>query len=254
MNSKLLSRFDASRSEEFPKDIAVLVELPDEALEDLPRRIASIAVTRSSREDDQLRDEAANTLGIQRARLDHAIDIGQFFLKEFLSSGRGFQDDPVAIAADLAEAELIPEDREKVLRNCLLRMQSLASDEVERLVLKASYGLTGLPAVESIGTFVDFRAVFDESFRVGYSVEEYEPSCLGTVPVVIVHLGLDEGPVKDVHFHADLRTVRLLIDHMQSAEKQIGIAQAYLGLEEDAEGKQRVTWQARNKVEEDPES
>lgn len=234
MKSHLFSEVDLSRSEKFKKDFLVLSELAPDVIRRIPDFAVSITLAPSDRETDAAIDLAVEGLEVPRAKLQHALAVAQQFLFGFLPSGKAHKDTPADLLEDLNELFEMPEDdqRDRALSDFLAQLKDHALATVERSVLRMQYAHASLPNLKSVSFTVNFRAVFDETYKLGTDLDAYRPKCIGTIPVGVIQLRLDEGPTQDMFFQADRRAIGVLVDHLRALERQLDIAQRDLHLEE----------------------
>lgn len=234
MKSNLFSKVDVTGDDNFKGDFDVLCSLKRKTLELLPNLAVNVLFARSERETDQAKDDASTELRVPRSRLDRALRVTQFFLGQFVASGDAHDDEPSELVEDLVEAFGLSEDkdRDSALEKLVSELKRRAQETVERRMAFRRHEQSAMPLLASISTTVNFRAVFDQSYKVGMDVSQFTPQCLGSTPLGIIQLGFDEGLTREVFFQADRRTINLLIEHLQALQKQLDIAQKHLGLAE----------------------
>jgi hypothetical protein len=86
MKSHLFSKHDLKESEVFEKDLKVLFGLSHDLLDRLPEYAFRALAAPTPREKEDVYDQASEDLGVPRAKLDHALNTTQFFLRELASS------------------------------------------------------------------------------------------------------------------------------------------------------------------------
>ena len=183
---------------------------------------------RTTREKNIKREELAKPLDVSLDRFRDATDVCQFFLKAFLDEEEAKASTPEDLAEDLSELDLVPAEKSAALLGLLRGCKTVATGSLEAEVRKRGVALAVLPCASSISTSTNLRAIFDRRFHVEDTVESYSPMFQGVVPVAIVHIEFDQGPIKDIHFQADKRSLALLIDHLRSVQTEIAIAEEFV--------------------------
>ena len=238
MKSNLFSKIDITRSEQFEKDMKVLMSLPSEVLNKLPEYCIEVWLARTEREEDKIADRTAEDLKVPRARLDHALAISQLFIKHFLKDGDARDDDPANIVADLVEPlGFVPKERASDLSAFLLELKTLTQDRGEKNARRIRYSSSSLPVLRSISTSVDLRVVFDTEYTSDIDPKTFSPTCLGTIPIALIKLGFNEGPTGEVYFQADWQSLQMVMNHLQAVCKQFETAEkSILGKEKKNNG------------------
>ena len=232
MRSNLFSKIDLMRIDTFSKDINVLLELNPEIISKLPEYAYESMAAPTNIETKQVYEKASKALGVPASKLQHAIDISEYFMRKFISDGEAETDTSEDIASDLQE--LIKFDKKIIeqLVKYFERIKQLAKEKADYLIKRRRHAQSALPSLKSISTVVDYRIVFDKNIEIGQSVDDYNPKCLGTIPVGIIELDLSGGNVEELSFQMDKKSIRLVIESLTALEKQINIAQQHFNLEE----------------------
>jgi hypothetical protein len=226
--SKLFSKLDMTRDENFGKDLRVLLSLTESAIAHLAGHAAKVWLARGDEETDMASDEASTKLKVPRAQLDHALRLSSFLLSKFLKDGEGYGDKPENIVSDLeTNFEISFEEKRGALLTLVKDLKNLAEQKGDMKV-RQRYALRSLPVLEVISTSADYRLVFDKKFGVTSEISSYQPKCLDAVPVAIIQLVFDSGPTKNVFFQADRRSLRLLIDYLRAVDRELDIGQRLL--------------------------
>lgn len=221
--SKLFSRLDVTRDEDFAKDIQVLSSLTNGTIERLAEHAVKVWLARSDEETDIAADEGSSKLKVPRAQLDHAFRLSNFLMSKFLKDGEGRDDKPENIVADMETIFGISfgEKRDGIL-TLVKKLKSLAEQNAD-MKTRQRYALRCLPVLKAVSTSADYRLVFDKEFGVTSEISSHHPKCLDAVPIAIVQLVFDSGPTKDVFFQADKRTLGILINHLHAVDKELDI-------------------------------
>jgi hypothetical protein len=232
MQSRFFQKNDLSRSEDFKKDTETLVALKPEVLGRLSTYVQSVRLARGDRETDIASEAAATALEVPRAQLDHALNLGQFFLREFLRSGDAFDDAPEKLVADLKQMVAIPEEKVESVIGFFRDLKQLAEGKAEKEILRLRFAQKSLPVLKSITATVNYRAVFDDYFKVDTNIQSYAPKCIDIIPMAIINLTFDEGPTQDIYFQADGRTIGVFINHLRALQKEFEIVATTLPMKE----------------------
>ena len=236
MKSKLFSLIDLGREESFCKDIKTLLMVPEQAMRGFADDSARSWLAPSKKETQTVREEVAKKMEIPPAILDHGFDVAEFFIREFLDTGRAVDDTAESLVDDLMEGKLISfEDRNKMVV-FIGTLKELVATKLNFDNLKKEIAQTGLQNLRLVDATVNYRAVFDKVFMVDSRIDEFQPKCIGVVPIVVVTLKLTKGPIEDISFQVDMRSLKILIDNLRAAEKEFQIADKYLRLK-STEGK-----------------
>lgn len=232
MKSRLLSRFDTSQSSQdsLKRDIEKLTHFSLEQLKDFPNQVARIDKTRSSIDEEREIEETSKKFGVRIPDFYRAYQVAKFFMKQFLSTGVAMKDTPEEIVDDLEELGVVTGAEREKLISFLTCLKKLVSDSFELDARKRAISKATLPALSGIEAAINYRAVFNEDFLTEKGLEEYNPKCLGIVPITTINISLDEGPIRDIYFQVDKRDLRILIEHLEAVEKEFAIADRYLNL------------------------
>lgn len=232
LKSNLCKQWDPHAEKEFGEDLEKTFALEALSFSLLAKQAARVEAAPSEKETESAVAAAANALGHTRAEIVPPLRIASFFLRQFQSAGKANKDDPRDIASDLAHKKLVPNDRVTEFGDFLTSLKREVDRWLDIGKLKRRIARRGMAHLSGIGTAADFRAVFREQFTVETDFNHYNPTCLGVVPVGLVTLGLDEGPIEQIAFQVDRRALALLINHLRALEKELSIAQQSLSLEE----------------------
>ncbi len=230
MKSKLFSVFDVSENEEFAKHLKVLVSLPSDVFKRLADDTSQVWLAPSKKETRVVIEDVAKEVKLPSSTLNTAFSMSQYFLRQFLGPEKAAEDTPQAIVEDLKELNLISSEEEDKLLPLLVQLEKLVVNNLDLENLKKQTWQSSSPCVNAIDAAINYRPVFSESFEVDSNLEDFEPKCLGIVSVATITLGFDGGPVEQICFQADKRSLKILIDNLRSLEKEFQIADKYLRL------------------------
>ena len=230
IKSKLFSRFDMTRDENFVKDLRVLLSLPNSAIEHLAGYAIKIWLARGDDETDMVADEASNKLKVPRAQLDHALRLSNYLMTKFLKDGEGYGDKPENIVADMETIFKISFEEKRAPFLTLVKGLKKLAEQKSDVRMRQHYAIRSLPALKGISTSADYRLMFDKEFGVSSDISSYQPKCLDAVPIAIIRLAFDSGPTENVFFQADKRTLHILIDRLLAVDKELDIGRHRFGL------------------------
>ncbi len=228
--SKLFSKLDMTRDENFAKDLRVLSLLPDSVIDGLAEYAVTVWLARGDTETDIAADKASSQLRVPRAQLDHALRLSSFLMSKFVKDGEGHDDKPENIVSDMETVFGLSFGEKRVLLLKLVEeLKNLAQQNADAET-RQRYALRSLPVLTAVSISADYRLVFDREFKPGDAVSSFRPDCLGTIPIAVVQLVFDSGPTKNVFFQADKRTLSILIDHLRAVDKELDVGQRLLDL------------------------
>jgi len=221
--SKLFSRLDMTRDEDFAKDLRVLSSLPKSAIEHLAEHAVKVWLAPSPPEIEMAADEVSSKLKVPRAQIDHALQLSRFLISKFLKDGEGRDDKPEDIVSDVETIFGISFGEKSASLLTLVKQLKKLAEQQGDIKTRQRYAQRSLPALESVSASADYRLVFDKEFGIRSKISSFQPKCLGAIPIAIVQLVFDSGPTKDVFFQVDKRTLRILIDHLRAVDKELDI-------------------------------
>jgi hypothetical protein len=194
---------------------ACLEATPEVRLAQLPRDRRRVAERLASEHQVGL-DKAANSLNAMSFLLDCMLrtDIPPT--------------DVVHWADDLVEAGALNESTRPVFERILAEIKSTILPEVRPKLRQRRAAAGVFPCFTGAGYTVEMRAVREESFRRGTSIDEYVPQVVDTTTIASFHLSVDEGAVKDFYFQADEGDIDYLLGTLQAAKKEMDALKGFL--------------------------
>jgi hypothetical protein len=221
MRSRLFSKSDPTRNEDFGKDLELLSKQRTEVLAALPTvALHSMSRTTAS-EKEEILEQFSQEVGIPASVLEHCMDITQLFLRQFAHGGSAAEDSPKDLALDLSELYDFVEESKDRLESFFEQVKMTAAEKGTRLIRGKNMARAMLPNLSTINTAIDLRAVFAEAYTSETDVDDYVPECLGVVPVAIVRIGLSRGQVEEVAMQLTEGTLSVLVKHLLSTQKQL---------------------------------
>lgn len=225
MKSSLFSTYDLANSAGFPKDIQALFRMDADVVARLPGYALRALETPTRAESENVYKAAADDLGVVRSQLGRALDVAQFFLREFAPKGEAASDDPEALVSDLKELFDLPDEKSGAISSFLKQLKESAQDRLRLTLLQQAHAQSTLPTLEAVSVQVDFRAVFEETYKYDEDVSGFSPKFLGTVPLGIVGLRIRGGETERVSLQLSKRTLQILIDNLVALQKEIDVAE-----------------------------
>lgn len=209
-------------TESFLSDLQVVVHLSEDVLRDSLAHVQDLYLSMHSRDMRRETQKVAGKLDIRRSDANSLRRISSFFLAQLTDKGAAKADSVSDIISDISDTIELSDDEARSLTTWINGLLSLADDKIRnhRRFIRAAH--KGAPFLIRFGTTVDFRAVFDEDYEdTEVSIETYEPKCLGVVPITVVQLKMDTGPIEDLQFEMDMATLDRVIDDLLAVKIQI---------------------------------
>jgi len=232
MKSHLFSTYEVLERDDFRKDFKASLALPAHVLPQIADYAFQALAAPTRAEADKVCKSAADTLGVAKSQLDHALSVARFFLEEFAPKGKAESDSPDTIAEDLRNAFSLTAEQLDAVITMLAALRNLAREKVELVLLQKSYAESTLPILRTVSTSVDFRAMFDQSYKYEEDITRFKPKFMGTVPLGIVELRLSGAHCDEVFFQVTRRTLQILLDHLSALQLQMDIAETGLALKD----------------------
>lgn len=233
MKSNLFLTATLKNQEDIVSDFGELLNLSKSQIDKIPDYANLALVSPSEIEEISIQKKAASALKIPRLKINKILDISQFFLREFTSMGDATSDDPNTILNDISSMMKIPKEKRETLIDYFNKIKRIAIKKSEIIILKRFYTRSSLPNLKSMETTINFRAIFDKTYKFINEVKSYNPKCLGTIPLGIIQISLDTKPNTEIYFQVDERTLEIMKKEIEVMEKQIKIARSHLNLVEE---------------------
>jgi hypothetical protein len=201
---------------EFREDFNTLWNLPAAQRTALIPYVSEISKIELSKEREELMNKAVSEIGGDIPDLLRVLKLLHFISSEW----NPFWDTPENFLKDIGELKLIPSEKAQESKSFLLEFLSeIKKDNLRRL--RKIYANSLLPSLESIKTLIDFRAVFENPFHLGDKIKDYEPRCIGFVPVILVRISRDSGNPKNFEFQCEQNDLQLIISQLQATLKDL---------------------------------
>lgn len=233
MKSHLFCTHDFKDNERFIKDLAVLFALDESTLNGLPLYALKSLETYTQIEQGSLVERASKELKAPPAQLNHALDVMQFFLREFAPNGDAESDEPEVLVSDMEELIDLPTKQRSAIISLLSSLRELSADKAQTIILERGHSNLTLPRIKTIAASVDFRAVFDSFYTSKQDAATYSPQLKTFVPLGILDLEFTNGSINIISMQLNRETLQLLISHLLILQKEIAIAEKGISIKEE---------------------
>ncbi len=220
---------DAEHAKTFARHLRETLDLSEEDRQFCVDSYPQVNATQTPTQERKLLSELAGGSTIPHHTLVDALNVVKFLADALLSDA--FPDDDCEHwADDLRELGWVDDNSRPVFDAMLERLISARS---ELRFQQRERSTTGgvLPCFNSMGCTVEVRPIRKRIFRWGEAVDAHVPEILGTVMVASIHIGVDEGAVKDFYFQADEKQIDNIIDSLRVAKKEMGAVREFLRLD-----------------------
>ncbi len=224
MRTSIFNNF-ANMPKEFREDFEILWELPEEIRTGLIAHVPKMSNSRTTRQKKIAMDDAIKEVGGSPDKVLRALKILEFIYDEW----NPFVDTTASFLKDLGELALIPVEKAEEAKTFLLEFLG-AVEENNTYRLEKMFAAALLPNLTNYSTAVDFRAIISKPFRTGLNddIGEYQPTCIGFAPVIIVKLTRKGGTPATFEFQCEEDSLTRLIEELQAAKKDLNAAKRSL--------------------------
>ncbi len=214
-----------SFDERFEEHLRLVWAIPKDHRQKLVDGALEMLRAETTGEEKTAREKAIEGIPGDQADLVKAVNVLHFIATEW----NPVTDTSEAVLADVRQLGLLPTDQAREIEDFLLRFFSALGEDRSRRLRKI-FASSVVPNYLGVTTVVDFRFVFDNPYGSGRhdTIDNYTPTHVGHTPVVLVRLkisGLDP-----VVFQAEPQDVRLLIQSLQAALKDLDVASKMQGV------------------------
>ena len=224
MRTSIFNSF-ADLPQEFKDNFITLWDLKEKQRSALIPFAAQLAKAETTSDTKRVTDKAITEIGGNAPDVLTALKLLYFISKQW----NPINDTPENFIRDLSELSLIPTDRMDEAKRFLLDFfGELQKDNSRRL--QKLYATRILPSFLGVETLIDFRAIIERPFGAGIDdrVEDYEPRCVGFVPVVILALQCDSGDPSTFEFQCEPEDLRLIMNRLEASLKELESAKSSL--------------------------
>ena len=210
---------------DFKEDFERLWALPEEQRSALIQYVTELARAETIGDTKRITDRASNEIGGDIPDVLRSLKLLRFISRQW----NPVNDTPENFLRDLSELALVPSDRLDEAKRFLLDFLSeLQKDNYRRLQKIYANGI--LPSLAGIEALIDFRAIIERPFGAGVDdkLEDYEPRCVGFVPVVIIGLTRDSGDPSTFQFQCEPEDLRILLNRLEATLKELESAKSSL--------------------------
>jgi len=224
MRSNLLTRGELAQNDAFKSDLALLFGLPPDKAEAVVRFVIAAAKVGSEVDRNKVIEDAAQEVGVPLATMKRAMAVAAYLVQFFLPATETQLDEPLDLVSDFIEIGALRTDQQDEATKLLLSLRDEAIDKLDLLVRERSHSQSTIPTLDSINGSVDLRMVFDKYFDHTMDLNDFYPKLLSSVPLLILRLEFSGEHKKEIVFQIDPRTLQVLIQHLQSFQRQINMA------------------------------
>ena len=224
MRTSIFNNF-ADLPKEFREDFHRLWQMPKQVRLKLISHVASVAKARTSSERKLATDAA--TQGTKQSPAD-LLRVLKLLLYVY-EAWNPIHDTSESFQRDLIDLGLVPEGKTGEAKLFLADfLAQVGKDNAYRL--EKMFAASLLPCYRSCNTLVDMRAVIQNPFGAGLEdkLEEYEPLCVGFVPVVVVKISRDMGDPVSLEFQCEEDALKDMIETLQASLKDLKAAKGVL--------------------------
>ena len=214
----------ADLAEEFTRDLEALWSLTLEQQRQLIPQVIQAHEVQTSFEVNRIVEDVVSRAGGEPSRVLRAFKVLQFFYEQWNPT----QDSADAFIADLKDLSLIPADTEEQAVEFLVEFMSAVQSDTNRR-MERMYASSVLPNFASLTAVVDLRPYFAAPYgSQDPDIDSYQPVCLGLTPVVVVKIKRDSGSPLEFAFQTERRGLRMLIDTLRAAEKDVEASLSFM--------------------------
>jgi hypothetical protein len=208
----------ADLSEKFTTDFQILWKLPNEMRMKMISHVVEIFNAGTSLDREVLLDRAVAELGGNATEVMRVLKLLQFIQTEW----NPVKDTAENFLKDLSDLNLLPTDRVEEANIFLAEfVASIEKGNKERLERVFSTGL--IPCLTQCVSLIDFRAIIKNPFgtEISNKIDEYDPTCIGFVPVVLIKLRRGSQEQDSFIFQCEENTLKNFIEQLQGALKDL---------------------------------
>ena len=207
------------------RDIEKLLQFEIEKALKLPSVIVEYHAAETAKEENNVLKKATENLACIEADIKDRFSIINFFLSKLTPDEESYADSPQDIVNDLVELEILDADKKTQLKKVLAEIKKVAETYYYDTQLTREYSRGCFPTLKSFTSTVDYRAVFQQTFK-HENIEEYIPKFLKMIPVASIRLRFSEDSNLDaVSFQLTPPHLDWLIDNLLALKKEISESQ-----------------------------
>lgn len=203
----------------------MLWQLQTEVRKGLIPHIQKVVKAQTVREREAATDAAVKELGANPVEVLRAIKLLRYIYSEW----NPVHDTLQTFLTDLSELQFIPQEKAEEAKSFLLDFLSeVEKDNTYRLEKMFADAL--LPSFKKCSTVVDLRAVIRNPYgsALENKIGDYEPTCIGFAPVIVVQLYRDICDPESFLFQCQENALQNLIDSLSAALKDLKAAKRSL--------------------------
>lgn len=223
---------ESDQSKTFARHLRELIHLSEEDRLACFNLLPKIRLTRTKKQTKELVDNLAKMCSASQHKIEHALSVANFLMDALLNENVHAKDSELWIDDVLELGWIESTERSVFAQSIEYLYQKLLPDlEYQDKESQARGGV--LPVFKSIGMTVEVRSVSQDRYRWGTKVKDYKPAVLGTTMIASVHIGLDEGLVKQVYFQVDEIDLDNIIASFQATKKDMQALRRFLNLDSE---------------------
>jgi hypothetical protein len=225
MNSRLFSTFDFLNpdNEGFIRDIKKASSISGEELSILLPFFIELKKAKTKLDEEELFNELEQKVVLPLSLINDVFSLANFLLKIIKDDEKILNDSISDWNNDLVDNNIIEIQNSKNLEVFFSFLRENIYPKFKETVNKAHYENGVLPAIQSIGTTIEVRAVLEKELELGGDIDEYNPNIIDTVPIVSIKIGLDSGIINEICFQATLKDLDYIIGELQGAKKGLNL-------------------------------
>ncbi len=162
--------------------------------------------------------------GLTRLQTGSFLSLFRFFVSQFQEENLKIaEDSSESWTADLTALGIMEERWASEFTSYMSAVTSKIKSDVLDTRDVQTYQAGVLPSLKSLGTTVELRGIFDQTYRIGSPLEEYSPKLKSVTPIISVRISVDKGDIRDFYFQATPREIDILINSLIAAKTGAGI-------------------------------
>ena len=227
--SGLFDDLESSNARTFMGYVQTTIGLSEHDLAACYELLPKLTKVESANEQRRLVEEIAPDCDAELPSLLRAMRLLGFLLRAMTRRDIPSTDPPLW-ADDLVEAGAIDEAQKQKAQAIVDLLSSKILPMVEP-TLRKNWAAGGvLPCFSGCGFTVEVRAVREDFYRRGTSIETFEPSVVDTTTIASVHLEVDTGTPTDLYFQVTAQDVDYLINMFKATKKEMAALENFLGV------------------------
>lgn len=215
----------------FQRDVDFALQIPQAKIMSLYKFVADFGLAYTDTERQKIVEKIAEHVELLEFEISKILALFYWITKQMLPNGEMSNDNPTLLAEDMAEYGIIKKDSMSVVEGWFSKLFQITNKEIFLRKRKREAVSSVLPILTNVEMVIDVRAVFDKQYiPTQMNPNDYFPECMGVEPVAIFQFRLEKTDSEEICFQASKRTLKLLVDIIESAQIEIGKITEYLNL------------------------